>query len=50
MLLATVKSGDYERASSILQEECADLDFNCQDYVCILLSMVGRTAVEYALH
>ena len=31
--LATVKSGDCGAAMSILQEKCADLDLNCQDYV-----------------
>lgn len=32
-LLATIKSGDCGVAMSILQEKCADLDLNCQDYV-----------------
>lgn len=36
VLLATIKSGDYEKATSILQEKYTDLDLNCQDYVCKL--------------
>ena len=37
VLLATIRDSDHERVSSILQESCADLDDNSQDYVCILL-------------
>ena len=37
VLLASVKSGDYEKATSILQENCTDLDLNCQDYVRVYL-------------
>lgn len=36
VLLATIKSGDHEKALSILQEKYMDLDLNCQDYVCKL--------------
>ena len=37
VLLALVKSGDYDRASSVLQEKCTDLDLNCRDYVSLFV-------------
>ena len=52
VLLATIKCGNYEKASSILQEKYTDLDLNCQDYVCKLASCYNgnRTSVVNCCH